>query len=180
MLTYEDLTAWAGAEHVFRADATNLAGWNIPEHQKALLVHVGVPIVDQLIEHVVFQTEPAPALQTTSGSVLYQVSRNRHGDLVPGLEWAFGVEPHTGRVYYVLPDGEAWFANSSIDLWLRTLHHYGRHVAQSPILSDPDEHEDEAQAELRAIAEELKEIDPPAFEGYLGFIWAEFLERWLW
>jgi hypothetical protein len=46
-------------------------------------------------------------------------------------------------------------------------------LAQSPILN-------EAQAELRALAEELKEIDPPAFEGYLGFIWAEFLERWLW
>ncbi|MFE1836769.1 hypothetical protein [Streptomyces sviceus] len=23
-------------------------------------------------------------------------------------------------------------------------------------------------------------IDPPAFDGYDGFIWAEFLDRWLW
>ncbi|MFF8322967.1 SUKH-4 family immunity protein [Streptomyces bobili] len=180
MLTYEDLTTWAGAENVTRANPADVASWRIPEHQKALLVNVGVPVVDQLIEYVTFQTDPAPALRTASGSVLYQLSRNDHGDLVPGLQWAFGVEPDTGRVYYVLPDGEAWFANSSIDLWLRTLHHYGRHVSQSPILNDPDEHEDEALAELRELAEELKGIDPPAFEGYVGCIWAEFLERWLW
>ncbi|WP_251069294.1 hypothetical protein [Streptomyces sp. ISL-96] len=53
-------------------------------------------------------------------------------------------------------------------------------MSQSPILNDPDEQEDEALAELRGLAAELKAIDPPAFEGYLGFIWAEFLERWLW
>ncbi|MDH6484266.1 hypothetical protein M2157_000265 [Streptomyces sp. SAI-127] len=54
-----------------------------------------------------------------------------------------------------MPDGEAWFANSSIDLWLQTLHHYGRRVSQSPILNDPDEHEDEALAELSELADEL-------------------------
>lgn len=99
---------------------------------------------------------------------------------MPGLQWAFGVEPDTGKVHYVLPDGEAWFANSSIDLWLQTLHHHGRRVSQSPILNDPDEHEDEALAELSELADELKAIDPPAFEGYIDFIWAEFLDRWLW
>lgn len=116
MLTYEDLTAWAGAENVTRANPDDVASWCIPEHQKALLVNIGVPIVDQLIEYVTFQADPAPALQTASGSVLYQLSRNHHGDLVPGLQWAFGVEPNTGKVYHVLPEGEAWFANSSIDL----------------------------------------------------------------
>ncbi|MFI6698959.1 SUKH-4 family immunity protein [Streptomyces sp. NPDC050509] len=140
MLTYEDMTAWAGAEYVTRADPADLDGWRIPERQKALLVNIGVPIVDQLIEYVTFQTDPNPALQTASCTVLYQLSRNHHGDLVPGLQWAFGVEPDTGKVYYVLPDGEAWFANSSIDVWLQTLHHYGRRVSQSPILNDPDEH----------------------------------------
>ncbi|MEU0950142.1 SUKH-4 family immunity protein [Streptomyces canus] len=180
MLTYEELTAWAGSEHVTRADPADLARWRIPEHQKSLLVNIGVPVVDQLIEHAAFQAEPDPALRTASGTALHQLSQNHHGNLVPGLQWAFGVEPDTGKVYYVLPDGEAWFANSSIDLWLQTLHHYGRHVSKSPILNDPDEHEDEALAELRELAEELKEIDPPAFEGYVGFIWAEFLDRWLW
>ncbi|MGH3247050.1 MAG: SUKH-4 family immunity protein [Trebonia sp.] len=180
MLSYEDLIAWAGAEHVTRADPGTVANWRLPENQKSMLVNVGVPVVAQLIEGVAFQAEPGPVLQTASGNLLYRLTRNNHGDLVPGLQWAFGAEPGTSKVCYVLPDGEAWFANSSIELWLRTLHHYGLHVRQSPILNDPDEHEDEALAELRDLAEELKEIDPPAFEGYYGFIWAEFLERWLW
>ncbi|XIJ58423.1 SUKH-4 family immunity protein [Kitasatospora hibisci] len=88
-----------------------------------------------------------------------------------------GVEPGRGTVYYVLPGGEAWFANSSIHLWLQSLHHYGLRVSQSDILSDPDDQEEEALAELGLLAEELKMIDPPAFDGY---IWAEFLDRWLW
>ncbi|WP_374200287.1 hypothetical protein [Streptomyces sp. AC555_RSS877] len=66
----------------------------------------------------------------------------------PGVR-SFGVEPGTGTVHYVLPQGEAWFANSSIDLWLQTLHHYGLHVSESEILSDPDDREDEALAELQ-------------------------------
>ncbi|MET7682317.1 hypothetical protein [Streptomyces sp. NPDC005423] len=47
------------------------------------------------------------------------------------LEWSFGVEPGTRTVHYILPQDEARFANSSIDLWLRTLHHYGLHVSES-------------------------------------------------
>jgi hypothetical protein len=178
--TYEDLAAWAGAGHVTRADPETLAGWRIPGDQKSMLVNVGVPAVGHLIEDVTFQPDPDPALQTAAGNLLYRLTSNHHGNLVPGLQWSFGAEPDTGTVFYVLPNGEAWFANSSISLWLRTLHQYGLHVSQSPILSDPDDHEDEALAELRELAEELKEIDPPAFEGYLGFIWPEFLERWLW
>lgn len=119
-------------------------------------------------------------LQTASGSMLYRLPENTHGHIVPDLMWSFGVEPDTGTVYYVLLDGEAWFANSSIDHWLRTLHHYGLHVQNSAILNDPDDHEDEALAELRGLAEELKAIDRQAFEGYLGFMWADFLDRWLW
>jgi hypothetical protein len=86
-----------GAEHVTRADPADLAGWRIPEPQKALLVNVGAPVVHQLIEYVAFQTDPDPALETTSETVLYQLPRNHHGRLVPGLEWTFGVEPDTGR-----------------------------------------------------------------------------------
>ena len=180
MLTFHDIAAWAGPAHVTRADPATVLNWQIPEAHKRLLTDVGVPTVDQLIESVAFQPDPDPALQTATGIRLYQMTRNHHGNLVPGLTWSFGAAPDTGTVYYVLPDGEAWFANSSIDHWLRTLHHYGRHVSRSPILSDPDDHEDEALDELHALAEELKQIDPPAFEGYLGYIWAEFLERWLW
>lgn len=180
MLTFDDLATWAGAEHVIRADPATVAGWQIPENQKLMLVNIGVPVVDQLIEYIDFQTEPGPVLQTSSDTPLYRLTRNHHRGIRPGLQWAFGAEPGTGRVFYVLPDGEAWFANSTIDLWLRTLHHYGLHVSQSAILSDPDPDEGQALAELRELAEELKEIDPPAFAGDLGFIWPEFLERWLW
>ncbi|MGW2102810.1 SUKH-4 family immunity protein [Streptomyces olivaceoviridis] len=180
MTTFDELTAWAGTGNVTRADSAVVSGWQIPEDQKALLVDVGIPIVDQLIEHVSFQVEAAPALQTSDGRSLYRLTRNHHGDLVPGMEWSFGVEPRTGTVHYVLPQGEAWFANSSIDLWLRTLHHYGLHVSESEILSDPDDREDEALVELSMLADELKKIDPPAFGGYNGFIWAELLDRWLW
>ncbi|MDH6580446.1 hypothetical protein [Kitasatospora sp. MAP5-34] len=49
----------------------------------------------------------------------------------------FGVEPGAGHVYYVLLDGDAWFANTSIELWLKTLHHYGQHVSRSEAFNDP-------------------------------------------
>lgn len=79
----------------------------------------------------------------------------------------------------MLPNGEAWFVNSSISLCLTTLHHYGRHVHQSQVPAEADEREDEAPDELRQLAEELKQIDPPAFDGHHGCIWAEVLDRWL-
>lgn len=180
MTTFDELTAWAGFGNVTRAEAAAVSGWQVPVEQKALLVDVGIPVVDQLIEYVSIQEEADPALRTSVGTSLYLLTRNHHGDLVPGLQWSFGVEPGTGAVHYVLPQGEAWFANSSIGLWLRTLHHYGRHVRDSEVLGAPDDREDEALAELRMLADELKKIDPPAFGGHHGFIWAEFLDRWLW
>jgi hypothetical protein len=180
VLTFDDLAAWAGAEHVIRAVPAAVAGWQIPENQKLMLVNIGVPVVDHLIEYADFQTEPDPVLQTSSGVPLYRLTRNHHRGIRPGLQWTFGAEPHTGKVFYVLPGGEAWFANSTIGLWLRTLHHYGLRVSQSATLSNPDPNEDQALAELHGLAEELREIDPPAFAGDLGFIWPKFLERWLW
>ncbi|MET9395997.1 SUKH-4 family immunity protein [Kitasatospora sp. NPDC002965] len=180
MTTYDELTTWAGVANVTKAEPGRVAGWQIPEDQKTLLIDVGIPIVDQLIEYVSLQTEAEPALQTTSRGSLYRLTQNHHGNLPPGLQWSFGVEPETGTVYYVLPRGEAWFANSSIHLWLQSLHHYGLRVSQSDILSDPDDQEEEALAELGLLADELKKIDPHAFDGYIGYIWAEFLARWLW
>ena len=80
-----------------------------------------------------------------------------------------------------MPDGDAWFANSSVTSWVQCLHHYGLRVDTCDLLLNSDCHEEEAVlAELRELAAELEEFDPAAFEGYLGFIWAEFLTRWLW
>lgn len=87
----------------------------------------------------------------------------------------------TGVVYYVMPDGEPWFANSSVVLWVQCLHHYGLRVDTCDLLLDAEFHEEDAVlAELEELAAELKECDPPAFAGYRGFIWPEFLARWLW
>ncbi|MCG8969040.1 SUKH-4 family immunity protein [Streptomyces sp. CL12-4] len=172
MTTYDELTAWAGAGNVTRADPAVVSGWRIAEDQKALLVDVGIPVVDQLIEYVAFQAEAEPTLRTSVGGSPYCLTQKHHGGVVTSLQWSFGVEPGTGRVYYVLLDGEAWFANSSIGLWLRALHHYGLRVSESEVLHDPDDCEEEALAELRVLADELKKIDPAAFDGYVGFIWA--------
>lgn len=180
MLTYDDLVEWAGAEHVMRADPDAVAGWRIPEDQKLHLVHVGVPMAYDLIEVAAFQHESDAQLLTQDGKRLYRLTESRNGDLEAGLIWSFGVEPETGTVYFVQPDGEASFANASIDLWLQCLHHYGRHLSQSEVLDDPEGRDDEAVAELGQISDQLKEIDPPAFGGYSGALWAEFLDRWLW
>ncbi|MFI6152950.1 SUKH-4 family immunity protein [Kitasatospora sp. NPDC051170] len=43
MLTYDDLIGWAGAGNLVRADAYAVAGWLVPDEQKALPAEVGVP-----------------------------------------------------------------------------------------------------------------------------------------
>ncbi|NWF29564.1 SUKH-4 family immunity protein [Streptomyces sp. PKU-EA00015] len=78
-------------------------------------------------------------------------------------------------------DGEPWFANSSVVLWVQCLHHYGLRVDTCDLLLNAEFHEEDAVlAELEELAAELKECDPAAFAGYQGFIWPEFLARWLW
>ena len=153
MTTYEDLAAWAGVEQVTRAAPGVVSGWRIPEEQKVMLETVGIPLVRQLIEAVTFQSGPDPVLATSTGTALYQLTENRHGNIAPGLTWRFAAEPATGKVSYVMPDGEAWFANSSISLWLATLDHYGRHVHHSPVLAEAEERENEALDELRQLAD---------------------------
>ncbi|MEU9284285.1 SUKH-4 family immunity protein [Streptomyces sp. NPDC048275] len=187
MVTFDQLMAWAGAEKVARADPGIVSGWRIPETAKALLVEVGIPVTPRLIEHVEMQSETTPTLHTACGRSLYCLTYDYDGGTSTERPSSFGVAPETGAVYYVMPPGDAWFANSSIDLWLRTLHHYGRHVTESELLSEPDgpeehlsgEDEENAIVELACLAEELKKIDPPAFDGYVGFIWPELLDRWL-
>ncbi|MGW9031715.1 SUKH-4 family immunity protein [Streptomyces sp. NPDC055722] len=185
MVTYDGLTGWAGGGQVMRADPEVVARWRIPERMKVLLVEVGVPVAPRLIERVVIQPEDHPVLQTSRGP-LYRLTE--HVDLaVPAERSSFGVEPETGAVYYVTPDGAACFANSTVDLWLQALHCYGSHVTTSELLSEPDspeedfsdDEEERALAELGHLARGLKEIDPAAFGGYIGFLWPAHLDRWL-
>ncbi|MCX4409833.1 hypothetical protein OG840_51825 [Streptomyces sp. NBC_01764] len=42
-----------------------------------------------------------------------------------------------------------------------------------------EEDEERTLAELARLAEELRKIDPAAFDGYIGFIWPELLDRCL-
>ncbi|WP_327262275.1 SUKH-4 family immunity protein [Streptomyces sp. NBC_01232] len=98
-----------------------------------------------------------------------------------------GSQPTEGAVYFVAPDGEARFANSGVGLWLDVLHRYGSRVTASELLGEPDgpeeylseEEEEQAFAELDRLAEELKEIDPAAFDGYADLLWPQLLDRWL-
>ncbi|WLQ53770.1 hypothetical protein P8A21_40280 (plasmid) [Streptomyces poriferorum] len=64
---------------------------------------------------------------------------------------------------------------------------FGSRVTASELLSEPDgpeeylseAEEERAFAELNRLAEELKEIDPAAFNGCEGFLWPGLLDRWL-
>lgn len=187
MVTHDRLAEWAGGQ-VTRADPAVVSGWRIPGDMKSLLVEVGVPVTPRMIGEVAFQAEAEPVLETSSGTALYRLTIDND----PNLDHpaSFGVEPDSGVVYFVLSDEEAWFANSSIALWLRTLDCFGRHVTGSRLLCEPDgpdgpdefpseDDEERALTELAGLAEKLKDIDPAAFAGYTGFIWPELLDRWL-
>ncbi|MFB6827871.1 SUKH-4 family immunity protein [Streptomyces hydrogenans] len=185
MATYDQLTVWAGPGHVTRAGRDVVAGWRIPDSAKAQLVEVGIPTAPRLIERVVTQSEPEPALLTSRGPIYCLTAQ---ADLDDSSERSsFGVEPETGAVYYVMPDGEARFANSGVGAWLDVLHRYGSRVTASELLGEPDgpeedfseDEEERALAELNRLAEDLKEIDPAAFNGYEGFLWPAHLDRWL-
>ncbi|MGA4980128.1 SUKH-4 family immunity protein [Streptomyces cinereoruber] len=185
MATYDQLTEWAGLGHVTRAGHNIVAGWRISDFAKAQLVEVGIPLAPRLIERVVMQSEAEPVLLTSRGP-LYRLTEQADPD-DQAERSSFGVEPEIGAVYFVMPDGEAWFANSGVDVWLNVLHCYGSRVTASKLLSEPDgseeylpeEEEERAFAELNRLAEELREIDPAAFNGYEGSLWPGLLDRWL-
>ncbi len=184
MAAYDQLIEWAGPGHVTRAGWDVVACWRIPDFMKVQLVEVGIPIAPRLIERVAIQSGVDPVLLTSRGS-LYRLTEQADPD-EPAE--SFGVEPETGAVYFVGPDGAAVFANSGVDVWLDALHHYGSCVTVSELLSEPDgleeylfseEEEEQAFVELERLAAELKEIDPAAFEDYEGFLWPGLLDRWL-
>ncbi|MDK0524360.1 SUKH-4 family immunity protein [Streptomyces sp. ML-6] len=185
MVTYGRLTEWAGPGHVTRAGRDVVAGWWIPGFMKAQLVEVGIPVTPRLIGRSVMQSGADPVLLTSRGP-LYRLTEETDSGSPAERSW-FGAEPETGVVHFVLPDGEAWFANSGVDVWLDALHRYGSRVTVLELLGEPDgpeeylseEEEERAFAELNRLAEELKEIDPVAFNGYEGFLWPGLLDRWL-
>src|SRR5688572_3357363 len=80
----------------------------------------GHSVAARLIERVVIQSETEPGLLTTRGP-LYRLTEQADPD-EPADRSSCGVEPETGTVYYVMPDGEAWSGDSSVDVWLDVLH----------------------------------------------------------
>ncbi|MEU0634123.1 SUKH-4 family immunity protein [Streptomyces sp. NPDC005989] len=177
-LTHQDLLNWATEVHIERAGLHIVAGWDIPANHKAMLVEVGIPRCD-LVDRAAYQPGTAPALTPLNGPALYRLTvADQDSTTAPGL--SFGAQPGTGAVYCMLNAEEAWFTNSSIPLWLQSLHLYGERANHCDLLIDPDTHDEEAvRAELQRLADDIKELDPPAFAGYLGFIWPEYLDRWL-
>ncbi|MFJ3229320.1 hypothetical protein ACIPJS_39250, partial [Streptomyces sp. NPDC086783] len=85
----------------------------IPGSMKVQLVEVGVPLAPRLIERVVMQSEAEPVLLISRGP-LYRLTEQADTD-DQAERSSFGVEPVTGAVYFVMPDGAAWFANSGVD-----------------------------------------------------------------
>lgn len=185
MVTYDQLTGWAGIGHVTRARREAVARWRIPNLMKVPLVEVGIPVAPRLIERVVIQHEADPTLFTSRGP-LYRLTEDTD-PYTPAEQSSFGIEPETGAVYFVMPAGEAWFANSGVGMWLKALHRYGSRVTASELLSEPDgpeenlseAEEEQAFAELNQLTEELTRIDPAAFKGDTGFLWPGLLDRWL-
>ncbi|MER8034870.1 hypothetical protein [Streptomyces hydrogenans] len=93
-------------------------------------------MASRLIERVVVQSEADPVLLTFRGPI-YRLTEQADPD-DQAARSSFGVEPETGAVYFVMPDGEAWFANPGVAVWLVALHRYGSRVTFSELLGDPE------------------------------------------
>jgi hypothetical protein len=117
MATYDQLTEWAGLGHVTRAGRDLVADWRIPGFMQEQLVEVGIPVAPRLIERVVMQSDAEPVLPTSRGPLNRLTEQADPDDQTERS--SFGVEPETGAVYFVMPDGAAWFADSGVDVWLR-------------------------------------------------------------
>jgi hypothetical protein len=176
MITHEDLAAWAGAGNVHRAALSSVADWDVPADAKDVLTYIGIPLTEQIVDEVAYQTGSVPQLTAADGQRFYQLTTSED----PRFWHAFGVKPVTGEVFYVASGSDARFTNSSVRLLIASLHHFGRHFSGSEALQNSDDHEDEALEELRVLADDLRAIDPPAFDGYEEFTWPPFLDRWLW
>jgi hypothetical protein len=171
--TFNELSSWAGKGRVVRASPDELAQWRLPSAQKAALIASGVPLMEDMINTVTFRSAPP----------LYRLAEERHE--VVELMRVFGAEPETGRVFSVMEsDGHTWFVNSSVSHWLCSLHRLGTWLTTSTIATRWDEDietEEAALAELADLADEIRRVDPAAFEGddHSSWYWPAVLDRWL-
>lgn len=82
------------------------------------------------------KSKAEPTLLTFRGP-LYRLTEQADPD-EPAERSSFGVEPETGAVTFVMPDGEVWFPSSGVGVWFDALHHYGSRVTASELLSESD------------------------------------------
>jgi hypothetical protein len=167
------LEAWAGPGRVFRATESELAGWRLPEQQKAALASAGVPLLEGVVDVVSFVAEPTTYRLAGSG-----LDRSRPDS-------THAAEPETGRVLELTTSGGTRLVNSSINHWLCSLHLVGTWLAGSTAIRHWDEDEameDVALAELADLVERIAHLDPAA-HGDVGdhatCFWPAVLDRWL-
>ncbi|MEV6260088.1 SUKH-4 family immunity protein [Streptomyces sp. NPDC051784] len=136
MATFDQLTEWACPRRVTRASPDVVAARRIPDRAKAQLVEVGIPATPRLIERVVMRSGTEPALFTSRGP-LYRLTQQADPDDQDERS-SFGVAPGTGAVYFVTPNGEAWFTDSGVGVWLDVLDRYGSLITAAELLGEPD------------------------------------------
>ncbi|MFI9559520.1 hypothetical protein [Nonomuraea endophytica] len=121
MLTFRDLASWAGTQRVIHVERTAIAAWQIPREPEADTHQHRHP--HRRSAHRA--RRPPDRVPSHANDDFRTALQAHHDGIKAGLTWSFGTQLHTGIVCYVLPKSDAWFANFTIDLWLRTLHHYG-------------------------------------------------------
>ncbi|WP_229069017.1 SUKH-4 family immunity protein [Actinoplanes sp. DH11] len=159
------LAAWAGAGRVIRASELEVTTWKLPEPQKTALVSTGVPILDGVVGEVSFQAQPGR----------YRLASN---------QGVLGAVPGSGEVLQWQPDGSTRFVNSTIIQWLCSIHLVGTWLAGSEAVGrwDADvEAEEQAFAEIAAVLEHIRALDPPAIGdgSHDNHFWPATLDRWL-
>jgi hypothetical protein len=174
---FESAEAWAGPGRVFRAQASDVAGWRLPPEQVAALTSCGVPLLENLVDVTLFAVEPR------DGGYHLAAITDGSDDQQPIC--AYVAEPETGLVSLLEPsEGQLQFVNSSINHWLCSLHMVGTWFSSSMAIQTWDEDgamEDVAIAELADLLQRIRRLDPPAYgDGdHETYFWPGVLDRWL-
>ena len=165
---FAELAAWAGPGRVVRASPADLAAWRLPPGQKAALAETGVPLLDGVVDAVVFHAD----------AEYYRLTEEQDQ---PG----FAAEAGSGRIVRVHEPGDhGRLVNSSVNHWLWSLHLVGTWLTTSTAIQswDEDEHHEEAAlAELSALRDRIEALDPPSCAGgdHHTRYWPAILDRWL-
>jgi hypothetical protein len=165
VLTFEDLTAWAGPEGVVQANPEIAARWAITADERQALVRVGLPrFVDPFFEARI-QASTDPTIGSKSAGKLYQIGWDMGRNI--------GVATEQRGIYAVDPEGELpeLFVNSSAVHLVEFLHHVGRLRAEYARMED--EQIDASIAELKDL---LKRADDRAF-GSAHDWWCQVFEQ---